>query len=79
MLLDNLPFNSSSASNNTQSLPFNTDVSTATPFTNTVVWGELTLGAATLTPVSYDKTTGGVAAQALTTTGELIFQGSYEV
>lgn len=79
MLLDNLPFNSSSVSNYTQFLPFSTDVATATPFTNPVVWGELNLGTANLTPVSYDKTTGGVVAQALTTTGELIFRGSYEV
>lgn len=77
--LNGLPFNASSTSNETQSLPFATARAANTPFTNAQVWGVLQGGQAIVQPVSFANLTGTVVLQALTGTGEVIFQGYYEV
>jgi hypothetical protein len=79
MQMNGLPFNATSTTNETQSLPFATARAANTAFTNAQVWGILLAGQAVVQPVSFANVTGTVVLQALPAAGELIFQGYYEV
>jgi hypothetical protein len=79
MRIPSLPFNTSTATNETQVLNFRTAVTTATPFTNAFVWGSLFGNSPNVQPTSFNNAAGTVASQAITATGELIFQGMYEI
>lgn len=79
MVLGGLPFSVVSITNVNQTLSLNPSVFAATTFTNAYPFIRLTDSTLTGMPGSYNSSTGAWGAEALGASGDLTFQGWYQV
>lgn len=79
MVLGGLPFSVVSIANVNQTLSLNPSVFVATTFTNAYPFIRLTDSTLTGMPGSYNSSTGAWGAEALGSSGDLTFQGWYQV